>query len=360
MLKNTGLVLLVMAVLMGCAAEQPSDRLGVLAWIHFNTNVSDYEASREFYRKLGLVEGSGFPDANTVAMAEALGIETPTSYDGSAGGEAGGYLLHGEVITFGGFGEGAIDLIEFTIPRNEEPPYPRINRLGMAKAAMMTSDLQSDYEQMVSEGIEFLGAPVTRADGRRVAIFKDLDGTFYELTEFEGEQIIDRPLQIQKLGPLTINVSDYDVSRSWYEKFGFVETSRIDATEPAEVARSFGFDQEIQIRGGLLTHELDGSQIELVQWLEPFDATPPFPPPINHLGIHRVAYVTSDIEADVAKLEDMGVEFLSPITPCCTGPDASSSIVLFLDPDGTVVELAEFPGAAIVFRITRWFSELGG
>ena len=33
-----------------------------------------------------------------VAMAEAIGVTTPTDYDGSQGGEAGGYLLHGELI----------------------------------------------------------------------------------------------------------------------------------------------------------------------------------------------------------------------------------------------------------------------
>ncbi len=47
------------------------------------------------------------------------------------------------------------------------------------------------------------------------------------------------------------------------------------------------------------------------------------------------------MEADVAVLKSQDVEFVSEITPCCAGPDSYSSIVAFLDPDGTIIELAE-------------------
>ena len=62
-------------------------------------------------------------------MAHAVGISTPTSYDGAQGGAAGGYLLHGELIGLGLTG-GVIDLIEFKIPRNDSPPYSTVNHSG--------------------------------------------------------------------------------------------------------------------------------------------------------------------------------------------------------------------------------------
>ena len=65
--------------------------------------------------------------------------------------------------------------------------------------------------------------------------------------------------------------------------------------------------------------------------------------PVNHLGIHRTALATTDIAADVAALKAQGVEFVSPVTPCCSGEGSSGSIVAFFDPDGTVVELVEQP-----------------
>ena len=81
--------------------------------------------------------------------------------------------------------------------------------------------------------------------------------------------------------------------------------------------------------------------MELVQWLSPYNPERAYPIPVNHLGIHRTALATTDIEADVATLKAQGVEFVSPITPCCSGPNASGSIVAFYDPDGTIVELVE-------------------
>ena len=72
----------VTSLLTACSSETEADRTHVLARVHFNTNVSDFELSRDFYGKLGFETVSGFPDTNTVAMARAIGVETPTSYDG--------------------------------------------------------------------------------------------------------------------------------------------------------------------------------------------------------------------------------------------------------------------------------------
>ncbi|MBT5792897.1 MAG: hypothetical protein HOI11_20730, partial [Gammaproteobacteria bacterium] len=53
-----------------------------------------------------------------------------------------------------------------------------------------------------------------------------------------------------------------------------------------------------------------------------------------------------------------GVEFLSPITPCCSGDDSSSSIVAFYDPDGTVIELVEQPYVLhLLFKVITWFGK---
>ena len=155
--------------------------------IHFNTNVSSFAVSRPWYRNLGFNVSSGFPDTNTLAVAESIGIKTPTTYDGSYGPDAGGYLLHGELIGLQHAAGVFIDLIEFKIPRNNEAPYAKLNHLGMARAAMLTTNLDSDYAYMTGVmGVKFLSPPVTRSNGTRFAIFKDPDGTFYELQEVGG------------------------------------------------------------------------------------------------------------------------------------------------------------------------------
>ena len=314
--------------------------LHVESRIHFNTNVSDFVAAREFYGKLGFGTLTGFPDTNTQAMARAIGIETPTSYDGSKGDWAGGYLLHGELIGLGGFSGGLIDLIEFTIPRNEDPPYAQINHLGMAKAAMNTTNIAADYQYMKNMGVEFISAPTARADGSLFAIFSDLDGTHYELIEVAGEDEETLTTHITRLSAVTVNVSDFERSRAWYQLMGYNIDSELASTDSIEVANAMGFEDKFEIKGAILKHHKDESTIELVQWITPFDPEPPYSIPVNHLGIHRMAFTSNDIEADVATLKAQGVEFVSDITPCCSGPDSSGSIVAFYDPDGTIVELA--------------------
>ena len=328
--------------------------LNVQSLVHFNTNVSNFPAAREFYGNLGFKTLTGFPDTNTLGMARAIGIEKPTSYDGSRGEEAGGYLLHGELIGVGGFKGGLIDLIEFTIPRNEEPPYARLNRLGMARAAMLTTNIAADYQYMKDEGVEFLSAPASRSNGTMFAVFTDPDGTHYELIEVEGEDEETETTHIVGLGQINVNVSDFERSRAWYRMLGYEVTSRLAATDSIEVARAMGFDEVYEIDGAILTNPEDGSTLELVQWVRPHDPERAYPVPINHLGIHRIALSTTDIEADVAALKAQGVEFISEITPCCSGPDSSGSIVAFYDPDGTVVELVEQPFMDQMFTVLKW------
>ncbi len=326
----------------------PPPSLDVLGRIHFNVNV------REFYGKLGFSTVSGFPDTNTVAMAEAIGIDTPTTYDGAKGGEPGGYLLHGELIGLG-MNRGVIDLIEFTIPRNEEPPYAALNHLGMAWAVLESADVSADHARLAEQGVAFLSAPVQRADGTLFAIFTDLDGTFFELREVAGEPDDEAPNNIHRLGAVVINVSDLERSISWYRMFGYEMTGRFGGPESLEVAHAMGFDDIIDLRGAALVHTGDGSAIELVQWIAPFDSTPPYPIPVNHIGIHRMAFSSGDIEGDVAKLEAAGVEMISPITPCCSGPDAWGGIIAFYDPDGTIMELAEMPLMTWMQRVMNLF-----
>jgi len=335
--------------------------LNVISRIHFNTNVSNFEEARAFYGMLGFDTASGFPDTNTVAMAQAIGIQTPTEYDGSQGGEAGGYLLHGELIGINGFGGGLIDLIEFTIPRDNSAPYAAINHLGMARAVMYTSDVDADFTYLKSQGVEFLAAPVTRTNSDRFAVFKDPDGTFYELVQRSDdteEADEDQGTRIHALGPVGINVSDFQRSRAWYEMFGYNNTHALAPTESVEVAKAMGLNKNYEITGAQLTHEKDGSSLEIVQWLTPYNSEPPYPIPVNHLGIHRMAFLTTDIEADVATLKAQGVKFISDITPCCSGDDSWGSIVAFYDPDGTIVELAEQPFMGGIMRFMLWVGRL--
>jgi len=340
--------------------KQKADvNLNVISRIHFNTNVKDFNISKAFYSILGFESLSGFPETNTLDMARAMGIKNPTSYDGSQGGEAGGYLLYGELLGINDFRGGVIDLIEFKIPRNEDVPYEQLNHLGMVSATMYTSNLDYDYEYMKEKGINFISTPVTDSTGKKFVYFKDPDSTFYKLVEKSGILQETKTTFIESLGEVTINVSDFERSRSWYKMFGYELLYENPNKYPLEISKALGFEKEIKLKGGLFSHNEDKSKLELIQWIRPLDLERPYPIPINHLGIHRIALATSNLEADVEILKTQGVEFISDITPCCDGPNSSSGIVAFYDPDGTIIELAEMPWfAKILFPIIIWFRDL--
>ncbi|MGD2008554.1 MAG: hypothetical protein PVJ95_09790, partial [Cellvibrionales bacterium] len=59
-------------------------------------------------------------------------------------------------------------------------------------------------------------------------------------------------------------------------------------------------------------------------------------------GLARIAFITSDIDADIASLREHGVEFLSDQPGTVTGPKGTPvRFICFRDPDGALLELVE-------------------
>ena len=141
---------------------------------------------------------------------------------------------------------------------------------------------------------------------------------------------------------VNVNCSDYERSRAFYERLGFTVLWEVPETNTPEVAAAVGMPP-YRVRGALLALRGAGhtTLLDLLEWCHPRDPSPPYPH-LYHLGLARIALTTSDLDADVAELEDAGVELLS--TPArLGGPGGSSSrFVCFKDPDGTVLELVEF------------------
>ncbi len=145
-------------------------------------------------------------------------------------------------------------------------------------------------------------------------------------------------MNISGMAHVNINCSDFARSRAFYEALGFRLVWQVDGPPAGPgVAAAVGFD-DYRIKGGLMQLEGTAVVIDLLEWSEPRDAAPPYPN-LNHLGLARIALLTSDLDADVAELRAMDVEFISdPVSISGpTGPPVR--FVCFKDPDGTVVEL---------------------
>lgn len=138
---------------------------------------------------------------------------------------------------------------------------------------------------------------------------------------------------------VNVNCSDFDHSLEFYRLLGFELVAMVPETNTDEVAAAVGMPP-YRVRGGILRLPGESTLIDLLQWVEPTDPTPPYPH-LYHLGLARIALRTTDLDADVEELARHGVTPLSePATVPWEG-QPTSRIVCFKDPDGTILELAE-------------------
>ncbi len=343
----------------------------------------DYDRSEKFYAQLGFTTGARFPDTNTLAVANALGIDHPYKIHVELR-----FLTHGQQLS-------PIDLIEFFDPvrdPGDDTPYPYLYHLGMTHVAFVTTDLDADYAWLKSQGVVFVAPPSGTSGERfgRFATLKDLDGTFIQLAELPDPGAAPTACDENNLPPSTIpsevtddepvfypcpkthlvrthfvnvNVSDFEGAHEWFRMLGFTESTPLPSISTLEEARAFGLDAPFEIIGADLTVPDSvvaggGVAIRLMQWINPTDDEPAYALPINHPGIQRLVYQSdrsteTNLQVDEnlswltsknlmidkkAALETAGVKFVSDPAPCCSGPASTGGIMLFFGPDGMIFE----------------------
>jgi len=313
-----------------CIAAQPD--IGLVGRIHFNTQTADFSRTRAFYRLLGYTQGqNNYPKTNTHQMARSLGMYDLCTYE----------IEHIEVMQIpDSRGSTSIDLIQFAVPYNDEPPYASINHLGIAYAALQTTNLAKDYAYLQSQGVSFLSQPYG-VPGNQFVFFKDPDGVFLKLVESSNPEPSDADINIVAMPYIGINVSNLDLALQFYQRFGYEKIADLAATGSIEESHAYGFNKPFRIKGAdIAIASGDQHRLRLVQWLEPQNSAPPYPAPISHIGIHRIALAVTNLDHAVARLSEQGVEFLSAIAPCCSGTGNDElGIINAVDPDGTFLEL---------------------
>ena len=146
-------------------------------------------------------------------------------------------------------------------------------------------------------------------------------------------------MNITGLLHININCSDFDRSQAFSEMLGFEVLMPVLPDGSGDVAAAVGM-ASFPLRGALMKHP-SGAVIDLLEWQEPVDARPPYDT-LNHLGLGRIAFITSNIEADIETLQAAGAEFLSTGPAAVPGPRGSTTrFICFRDPDGTVLELVD-------------------
>ena len=309
------------------------DDIGMMARVHYATHTPDFDRSRTFYRTLGYTEGvTGFPLTNTHLMARSLGMFDLCQYE----------LAKGEVMALpGAVSPASIDLLQFKTPFDGSPPYELPNHLGAAYAEFATADFAGDVAVLPEIGAELLSAPYGEP-GARFVFFRDPDGVLYRLQEAEGEIVPGRDMQIFDMPYVALNVSDLDTSLQFYQSLGYEPASEVaEYSGSADEGAAYGLSGEFRVRTvDIRLKRGDQHRLKLTQWLNPVDLDPPYPPPINRIGINRIAVLVSHLDRAVGILKSQGAPFLSEVAPCCSGTgEDETGIVHVIDPDGIFVEL---------------------
>ena len=310
----------------------------VRALVYFGINTSSIVNQRAFYNTLGLT-GEIFPAGpeQCRSFARSLGFEDD-------------YLIYVSLTSFTGLPPW-VDTVQFRADSfRDDPPYASLNHIGMAYATYSTSDLDADYAYLRGQGIQFVTAPALAPNGERFAFLKDPDGTYLKLVEEPAAGPVSAATtNLKRLVNVNMNVADLERSREFYRLLGFTEFAPGSQAGAGSFAQAHGFNDPIAFEGvDVSLPGFDGNlpfpvgdpegTLQLRRWTAPFDPAPPYAPPVNHLGIDRIAFYVSDLNAAIDEMNRLGFQQLGPIGGGAGGV-GSIAIVFFYDPDGIKVEL---------------------
>ncbi len=153
----------------GSSSAGVSD-INITGFLSANINCSNIEQSRLFYKILNFESVMDVEEVYSPEVAAALGVPT--------------YQAIGSLMKLS---KGpAINLLEWEDPHNLDPPYSKLNHLGVPRIALRTTDLDAEIARLKAEGVEFFSEPA-QPDGPlsflKFVCLRDPDGTVIELVE---------------------------------------------------------------------------------------------------------------------------------------------------------------------------------
>ena len=142
---------------------------------------------------------------------------------------------------------------------------------------------------------------------------------------------------IARMDHLNIVVSDLDEAKQFFLLLGFSEgiNSQLDADFLGKVTGIQGASGNFVA----LHHPGSDLSIELLK----FDQGPAAAEGTgraDRIGLRHLAFAVTDIEAEVRRLQDHGVEFIGTVQ---TWEKTGKKLVYFHGPDGILLEFAQYP-----------------
>lgn len=162
-----------------------------------------------------------------------------------------------------------------------------------------------------------------------------------------------KAIQIRQMVHANICVRDMDRSVPFYEMLGFEKFADQVFGPGAGVWRGLGLDENREFRAVFMKIPGDNPVpfLDIIQFLDRPTSGEAYRT-LDNVGIARLCFEVADINAVAAHLREQGVEFVGPVSPYETAPGVAPSGVeaRFLcvrDPDGTVIEYAQFAADAL-------------
>lgn len=162
-----------------------------------------------------------------------------------------------------------------------------------------------------------------------------------------------KAIQIRQMVHANICVRDMERTVPFYEMLGFEKFADQVFEEGAGVWRGLGLETNRRFRAVFM--KIPGENpvpfLDIIQFLDRPTAGVAYKT-LDNVGIARLCFEVADIEEVAAYLASKGVEFVGPVSPYETAPGVLPSGVeaKFLcvrDPDGTVIEYAQFARDAL-------------
>jgi len=157
---------------------------------------------------------------------------------------------------------------------------------------------------------------------------------------------------IRQMVHANICVRDLDKTIPFYEMLGFEVFDDQIFGEGARTWQGLGLPEGRRFRAVFM--KIPGERpvpfLDIIQFLDPPTAGAPYPT-LHNVGICRLCFEVADIDAAAAILARNGVEFVGPVTPYETAfgvrpHGVEARFLCFKDPDGTIIEYAQFAGTA--------------
>lgn len=287
---------------------------------HVNSNCSDLERSAQFYEALGLQRIlRTVPSASQ--SGEAFGL-AEVAWDA--------WMMHSEDGPDGL----SLDLLEWKVPAPTGRPAALDGEPGLNRLMITTPDLPAAIGRALAAGGTLVGGPVeveAGSDRPILAMMLDPDGVPVQLLDSDRVSIAQ----------VVVNCADIDETLAYYTDVMGLRAHH-GVSEMVWTRELFATSTDIRVRAAILADAGSVFTVALVQWIDPAPSGGVRVRSANELGLFRMAWSTSDCEADEAIVRAAGSTPFAPTGELSVGDDLPLLEVLFWPgPNGECLEVIE-------------------